>query len=207
MAYFPFFTDLTGGRGLIVGGGQTALGKAERLLAFGPSLTVVAPEVLPALADLPRVTVLRRAFRASDLDRSLTFVIAAADDRQVNRMVSAYCKARGIPVNVVDEPEDCTFLFPALVRQGPLTIGISTGGTSPNAAIWLKEQIAGLLPDSLGDILDWLGSQRPVVKARLEDPERRKQALARLFAWGLEKDGPLNEAETSAALAELLGEG
>lgn len=206
MAYFPFFTDLAGKRGLIIGGGRTALGKAERLLPFGPFLTVVAPEVLPQLTNLARVTVLPREFRTADLDRYPDFVIAATDDRQLNRLVSACCKAKGIPVNVVDTPGDGTFLFPALIRRGPLTVGISTSGASPTAAVLLKEKIDSVLPDDLGDILTWLKDQRPAIISRTSDPDQRKAIFERLTARSFAENRPLTAEETNAVMEAAFKE-
>ena len=188
MAYFPFFVDLSGQRGLIVGGGTVALRKAEKLLPYGPELTVVAPEPVPALTALP-VTLERRRFRETDLEGA-GFVIAATDDREENHRISALCRGQNVPVNAVDDREACSFLFPALVRRGDLSVGISTGGSSPTAAVWLKEQIAALLPEGMEEILDWLEAQRPVLKAAIPQENQRTRAFSRLFAACLAAGGP-----------------
>ena len=193
MAYFPFFVDLEGQRGLIVGGGTVALRKAEKLLPYGPALTVVAPEPVSELAALP-VELTRREFQPEDLDRA-DFVIAATDNEEENHRISALCQGRKIPVNVVDDKEACSFLFPALVRRGNLSVGVSTGGSSPTAAIWLKEQIEGLLPEQTEEILTWLEAQRPLLKERLPDQRARAVCFARLFAACLERGRPLTEEE------------
>ena len=193
MAYFPFFVDLEGQRGLIVGGGTVALRKAEKLLPYGPALTVVAPEPVSELAALP-VELTRREFQPEDLDRA-DFVIAATDDEKENHRISALCQGRKIPVNVVDDKGACSFLFPALVRRGSLSVGVSTGGSSPTAAIWLKEQIEGLLPEQTEEILTWLEEQRPLLKERLPDQRARAACFARLFAACLERGRPLTEEE------------
>ena len=193
MAYFPFFVDLEGQRGLIVGGGAVALRKAEKLLPYGPALTVVAPEPVSELAALP-VELTRREFQPEDLDRA-DFVIAATDNEEENHRISALCQGRKIPVNVVDDKEVCSFLFPALVRRGNLSVGVSTGGSSPTAAIWLKEQIEGLLPEQTEEILTWLEAQRPLLKERLPDQRARAACFARLFAACLERGRPLTEEE------------
>ena len=193
MAYFPFFVDLEGQRGLIVGGGTVALRKAEKLLPYGPALTVVAPEPVSELAALP-VELTRREFQPEDLDRA-DFVIAATDNEEENHRISALCQGRKIPVNVVDDKEACSFLFPALVRRGNLSVGVSTGGSSPTAAIWLKEQIEGLLPEQTEEILTWLEAQRPLLKERLPDQLVRAACFARLFAACLERGRPLTEEE------------
>ena len=193
MAYFPFFVDLSGQRGLIVGGGTVALRKVEKLLPYGPGLTVVAPEPVSELAALP-VTLVRRSFQETDLDRA-DFVIAATDDEQENHRISALCRGRNIPVNVVDDKEACSFLFPALVQRGNQSVGVSTGGSSPTAAVWLKEQIEGLLPEQTEEILTWLEEQRPLLKERLPDQRARAARFARLFAACLERGRPLTEEE------------
>lgn len=198
MAYFPFFMDLEGREGLIVGGGAVAARKAEKLLPFGPRLTVAAPEILPELEALPGLTLVRRAFAPSMLEGKF-FVIAAADDREVNREIAALCRARGILVNAVDDKDACTFLFPALARRGELTVGVSTAGASPSAAVWVKERVEDLLPEDFGELLEYLSSLRPLVRERVPEA-RRAGVFSRLFTLCLEGGFPLKEG----ALEEVL---
>lgn len=198
MAYFPFFMDLEGREGLIVGGGAVAARKAEKLLPFGPRLTVAAPEILPELEALPGLTLIRRAFAPSMLEGKF-FVIAATDHREANREIAALCRARGILVNAVDDKEACTFLFPALARRGDLTVGVSTAGASPSAAVWVKERVEDLLPEDFGELLEYLSSLRSLVRERVPE-ERRAEAFSRLFALCLEGDFPLEEGDLEAAL-------
>lgn len=202
MAYFPFFIDLTGRKGLIVGGGAVALRKAEKLLPYGPELTVAAPELRPELEALEGLTLLCRPF-SPDLLEGMSFVVAASGDRALNRQVAALCQARSIPVNAADDREACTFLFPALVQDGPLTVGISTGGSSPSAAVWVKEQLSALLPPGFGALLEELESLRPAVKRALPDQRRREAAFSRLFAARLAAGGPLSEEDLERIFEEL----
>lgn len=202
MAYFPFFVDLAGRPGLIVGGGSVALRKAEKLLPYGPALTVAAPELCPELRALPGLTLLERTFRSSDLE-GMAFVVAASGDRTVNRQVSELCKSKNIPVNAVDDREGCTFLFPALVMRGSLTVGVTTGGASPAAAAWVREQVDGLLPRELGEILAWMEALRPALKASVPGEERRAALFARLFAAALASGRPLSREE----IGRIIGEG
>ena len=201
MGYFPFFVQIESAPALIVGGGTVALRKAEKLLPYGPRLTVVAPEICPELAALPSLTLVRRPFRAEDVEE-MVFVIAAAGDRALNHQVARLCRERGIPVNVVDDKEACSFLFPALVKRGELSVGISTGGSSPTAAIWLKEQIADLLPEGLEAILAWLEEQRPLLKARWPEERSRARGFSALFAACLAAGRPLAEEEREQCLKE-----
>ncbi len=130
MAYFPFFIDLEQKEGLIVGGGRVALGKARRLLPYGPRLTVAAPQIFPDFYELEGIALLEEPFVPEILDGKC-FVIAATGDVPLDRRIARLCRERDILVNVVGDREACTFLFPALVKRGDLSIGISTGGPTP----------------------------------------------------------------------------
>lgn len=193
MAYFPFFVELSGKKGLIVGGGTVALRKVEKLLPYGPNLTVAAPELVPELAARPELTLLQRDFGAELLD-GMSFVIAATDDVAVNHEISALCREQGILVNVVDDPDECTFLFPAVVKRGDLSVGISTAGASPTAAVWVKQQVEALLPEGIEEILAYLNEIRPVVKTFVPEA-RRAELFARLFRACMEVGRPLEEEE------------
>lgn len=185
MGWFPFFIQLEGARGLLVGGGRVALRKAEKLLPFGAQLTVVAPCICPPLAALPGLTLCRRAFAGSDLSPAPDFVIAATGDRALDRRIAALCRTRRILVNVVDDPAACGFYFPALVQRGRLCIGISTGGASPTAAAWLRQKIEALLPPGFDGILDRLAARREAVKAEGGSEAKRAERLQQAFALEL----------------------
>ena len=192
MAYFPFFIELEGREGLIVGGGPVALRKVQKLLPYGPKLAVAARDILPEISAISGLTLLRQSF-SPGLLAGRDFIIAATDNRALNREIADLCRERHIPVNAVDDREACTFLFPALVKRGDLSIGISTGGSSPTAAVYLKEQISTLLPENFGPLLAWLDARRKIVKAALPDEHRRSACFARLFSACLEAGGPREE--------------
>lgn len=195
MAYFPFFMDLKGRTGLIVGGGRIALHKIEKLVPFEPVLEVCAPSVLPEIEAIDGLVLHRTAFREEYL-HGKAFVIAATDDRMLNREVSALCREKNIPVNVVDDRDYCTFLFPSLVQKGSLTVGICTAGASPTAARWTKERIADMIPERFDAVLDYLEQQRSTVKACVREEARRSAVFKELFAACMEKGGPLEPEET-----------
>ncbi len=181
MPLFPMFVDLKDKTVLIAGGGSVALRKLQKLTPYGVSPTVVAPDILPELAAVPGVKLHRRTFRPSDLRPRPVLVIAATNDRKVNRYISMLCKKRHIPVNVADDPALCSFVFPALVQRGEFSAGISTGGASPTAAVYFKERLTELLPENLEELLVWLRSKRQAIKASIPEPERRAAFLRRLF--------------------------
>lgn len=195
MGYFPFFVELKGKRGVIVGGGNVAARKVEKLLLFGPKLTVVAPDIEACVrilqGELPQTDAAaslhfeERDFRVEDL-QDADFVIAATDDETLNGRIADICREKRIPVNVVDDREKCTFFFPALVKDGPLTVGISTDGKSPLAASWVRREIAEMLPESIGNIIDLLGQMRPVVMALEVEEQDRKKLFEELFFYCME---------------------
>ncbi|MDR2392975.1 MAG: bifunctional precorrin-2 dehydrogenase/sirohydrochlorin ferrochelatase [Treponema sp.] len=167
MPYFPLFVDLTGKDCLIVGGGAVAVRKARSLLNFGAKLRVVDPEPSASIKVLS-LTLLSRPYRSPEDVTGAAMVIAATDKQELNRMVAQDARAAGIPVNVVDDPQGCTFFFPALVQRGELVAGISTAGLCPRFSALLREYLDGALPPNLGEVLELLSRERQ----RLSGSER-----------------------------------
>ena len=198
--YFPMFIRLEGRRGLIVGGGVVALRKIEKIAPYGASLRVIAPQILPEIEAMTDVERVKRCFRMSDLRANWAFVIAATDDPQQNHVIADQCSRRNIPVNVVDDPEFCSFIFPAVVHNGPFSVGISTGGASPTAAIYFKERLEAMVPERVDEILDWLSAQRGAMKERIADEQARAAVFKRMLSACMEKGAPLDEKE----MEELL---
>lgn len=202
MAYFPFFIDIAGADGLVVGGGTVALRKVEKLLPYSPRLTVVAPDIRPELEEIPGLTILRRAAQPQDLE-GRAFVIAAAGDRTVNAQFSRLCRERNIPVNVVDNKQESSFLFPCLIKRGSLSVGISTGGDSPSAAIYWKERFAALIPGQMEEILDYLAWERLAVKETVPQLKQREAILKALFSACMERRRPLTPEERTEIVRKL----
>ena len=208
--YFPFFVDIAGKNGVIVGGGKVAARKLEKLLPFGPNLTVIAPRVEECVraweksADKDRARPCRfveRKWEPADLEEA-DFVIAATDDDEQNGRVSDLCRAGRILVNVVDDKEKCTFLFPALVRRGDLTIGISTGGKSPAAASLIRKETESALPPGIGEVIDLMGQIRPKVLELEASQEEKKDILESLFCYCARREGKVTLEELERRLYE-----
>ena len=192
MAYFPFFVDISGGDGLIVGGGRVALRKIKKLLPYEPRLTVCANTFLPEIESIPGLTLVRGPFVPALIEGKL-FVISATNDNGLNSEIAALCREKHTPVNVVDDREKCAFLFPALVKRGPLSIGISTGGSSPSGAVYWKREIDRLIPQDAGELLAYLDGLRETVKEAVPDEKRRAEVLAALFDACRSEGWPLPE--------------
>lgn len=177
-AYYMVCLDLRERRCLVVGGGLVATEKVLGLLDAAARVTVVAPEIDDELAALP-VELHQRRFTRSDVVGSFV-VIAATDDRLVNAEVSAAARERGIPCNVADDPELCSFILPAIVRSGPVVAGVSTGGASPALAQQLREQIAQLLRPEHAELAERLAALRPWAKQNLASYEERRDFFQQL---------------------------
>lgn len=200
MAYFPFFIDVEQKKGLIVGGGRIAAHKIEKLKPFGADLVVIAPKILPQLKEDATLTCIEREFREDDL-RDCCFVIAASDDRELNHRISRLCQKQNILVNVVDDKEVCGFLFPALVKEGSLTVGISTAGASPKIAATLRSRVAAELPNRIEEILDDLNSLRDVAKAQIPDAGDRAAFLKDAAAFCMAENRVLTSEEKQTWVA------
>ena len=167
--HFPMFVELEAKPCLVVGGGEIAARKAAVLRSFGAEVTVVAPEMNGRDARW-----VRRGFEDRDVEGQ-TLVVAATDDVALNRHVSELCKARGIPVNVVDDPKNCTFVFPAIFRKGPIVAAVSSGGASPVAAKLVRDRIGRLVPDEFAAAVADQGARREELKRKYPDPQERKR--------------------------------
>jgi len=177
--YYPAFLDLEGRPCLVVGGGKVAERKALALLKAGARVKVVAPAVTARLARekaAGRITHEGRRFRAADA-RGAFLVIAATDSREENEKVSA--SATGL-VNVVDTPELCNFIVPSSVVRGPLTIAVSTSGTSPAMARAIRKELEALYPPALGAYLRKAARLRARAAREIADPRRRMRYLKSL---------------------------
>ena len=189
--YYPVYLDLHDRSCVVVGGGAVAARKVDGLLECGARVAVIAPTLVPALEALwhaGHIAVRQRPFTASDLDGAV-LVIAATNDAAVNAQVAREARARGIWVNVVDDPAHCDFILPAVVRRGDLQIAVSTGGRSPALARWVREDLERRLPAEYGALLALVADLRQELRRAgvAVPPERWQRAvddevLARLRA-------------------------
>lgn len=182
MAYFPMFIEIEKKHCLIVGGGNVALRKVRVLLEFGAEVTVVAPQILPAIGQIssPHLHLKRRAFEEADLN-GCTLVVAATDDAFKNHAVAELAKAQKIPVNAVDQQEDCSFLFPSYHKEKNVVGAFSSSGNSPVITQYLKGAIQEVLNENLGEINEYMGSIRPLVKQALKTEALRKQVYQKVL--------------------------
>ena len=183
MAHYPINLDLRGRKTVVVGGGSVAERKVSSLLEYGAQVTVVSPALTARLSEMAAAGLIQHTegvYAPSALDGAF-LVIAATDDREVNRAVYIESENRRIPVNVVDDPELCTFFASAVVRRGELTISVSTSGKGPALAQMIRNELECRYGPEYGELADLLGDLRDEVKARYSTMSERKAAYVRVL--------------------------
>jgi len=180
MDYLPIFLRIAGQQVLVVGGGEVAHRKVTMLLRAGATIRLVAKEVDPGLKKLlsgkgdenkeqkGRHEILRRAFETSDMF-GVNLVIAATNDEDVNRLVFNEARSRHLPVNVVDNPELCDFIFPSIVDRSPIVVAVSSSGKSPMLARLLRARLETFIPSGYGKLADLFGEYRVIVQTKIKD--------------------------------------
>lgn len=178
MAYFPMMVDLSDAAVLIVGGGKTAARKAKQMLSFGARCHVIAPETDPEFDDMPCETE-NRCFQDGDIEAllPLAVVIAATDDHELNHKIGEQCASLGIRVNVVDDPELSSFIFPSIVSEGDVLCAVTSGGKSPLVSQYIKGLIERIWPCGIGEINDEMGRYKDEIMATEPDITRRRALL------------------------------
>jgi uroporphyrin-III C-methyltransferase/precorrin-2 dehydrogenase/sirohydrochlorin ferrochelatase len=201
-----------------VGGGTTAQRKVGSLLRAGAAVKVVSPEITDGLAKRVgsgEINHVARRFEPADI-LGAKFVIAATDDRAVNRRIAELAREQDIPVNVADDPDACTFLLPSIIDRDPVVVAVSTGKASPVLARLLRTRLESLIPAGYGRLGELCARYRERVKARFSDERDRRRfwdrvlqgAVAeRIFAGQLEEADAVIERELApGALDADMGE-
>lgn len=179
---FPMFVKLDGRGCLVVGAGRIAESKIPGLLEAGAKVRVIAPEANSVITDWARsgrITWERRSFQSTDLD-GIFLVIAATSLSDLNATVFREAQQRNILCNAVDDPENCDFYYPAVVRRGALQLAISTAGLSPALAQRIRRELEEQFGPEYAGWLEQLGAARAELFAQDIDPEKRRQLLHKL---------------------------
>jgi precorrin-2 dehydrogenase/sirohydrochlorin ferrochelatase len=164
--YYPVFWDIKDKKCIVVGGGDVALRKVRRLRDCGAKVLVVSPQLTPELIAMKAEDVIEHVFDQYDVRylEGAVLVIGATDDEKTNTAISWDARERGIPVNIVDDPQKCDFILPSVVERGDLTVAIGTGGKSPALARYLREELEIKYGVEYEILLNILGRLRPQIK-------------------------------------------
>jgi precorrin-2 dehydrogenase / sirohydrochlorin ferrochelatase len=182
--YYPVLLDLRGKKALVVGGGKVAHRKIETLLEHGASVEVVAKDLNGVVAGLVETGVVRyrgQVFSENHLE-GVFLVVAATSDAAVNRRVSERAQCRGLLVNAVDQPEDCNFIVPSILRRGDLVVSVSTSGKSPAFARKIRQDLESQFGEEFESFLDLMGRLRERVLSLALTQQENKQIFEKLIA-------------------------
>jgi uroporphyrinogen-III C-methyltransferase (EC 2.1.1.107)/precorrin-2 dehydrogenase (EC 1.3.1.76) len=207
MDYLPLFFDLRGKRCLIVGGGTIATRKARLLAKANAAIYVVAPHIQPELQTLVSQSggeCYVQCYEKGYLNNTV-LVISATDNDRLNQQVSSDCHALNLPVNVVDCPQLCSVITPAIVDRNPLIIGISSGGEAPVLARRIRSHLEATIPGRYGKLAQLASRFRDKVKQTFADGELRRRF------WESVLNGEIaeqvlagNEAQAECAMVQRL---
>ena len=183
MNTFPLFFKLEGRKVLIVGGGDVALRKADLLSRAGACITILAPSIsdeIQALLNDSKHELIYENYNKNYMTGARV-IIAGTDDEALNHQIHADATELNIPVNVVDTPHLCDFIFPAIVDRNPIVIGISSNGKAPVLARLLRARLETLIPQGYGKLAKLAGEFRGEVKAKIPTLTGRRQFWERAF--------------------------
>lgn len=207
MDYLPLFLDVQHKTCLVIGGGEVAARKVSLLLKCGARVRLVAPSLCASLQEAGsqgELEYLQRGFQEADLDDA-HLAIAATNDPTVNRQISEQANARRIPVNVVDQPELCSFIVPSIIDRSPVVAAVSTGGASPVLARLIRSRLETLIPAGYGRLAELASRFREQVKARFSSPSDRRRFWEKVLDGGVAErvfSGQIKEAD--AAMEQAL---
>ena len=176
MAYFPMMVDLQGKNVLVIGAGEEGTKKVEILSEFGCSITLIAKEATEAAINISN-RYFNRTFEDTDITDDYIMIVAATNDRALNRHVSELACKHSIPVNVVDDTELCSFIFPAIVKDRDVVVAVTSGGKSPYIAQHIKGIIKENMPQDIGIVNDKMGEYRSSAKKEIKDVTERRNFL------------------------------
>ncbi len=201
--FLPLFFESEGLSCLVVGGGEVAARKVDTLCGLGCRVTVISPEIhelIKGIAAAGGIEWIARGYQSGDCG-GFGLVIVATPHREVNREVSVEARSLGIPVNVVDDPELCTVIFPAVHRDGPLTLAVSTGGTAPFMAAAVRDRLAER-SEGMGAWVEAAGRFREAVRRAAKDPAEKNRLYQEFLAASARRHA--KESPQSAELSDWL---
>ncbi len=209
MAYFPLFVDLKDKKVIVIGGGRVAYRKIIKLLPFEAYITVIAPNICKEITDLlnrnSNLAIKNKFFEPDDIKNAF-LVISATNNSAINKQVAQICNALKIPINSVDDIENCSFLFPALIKKESLVIGCSTSAKAPDIAAFIKNSIEQNLPQNIGAVIEIFGVLREELKNMVMEQKARAEIIHKLMEYSQNKDFQINYNELQNIMQKLINE-
>jgi uroporphyrin-III C-methyltransferase/precorrin-2 dehydrogenase/sirohydrochlorin ferrochelatase len=209
MDFLPIFLSIKEKSCVVIGGGDVATRKIASLLRAGGKVTVIAPQLSTSnqkLVGNGKVVHHAREYMDADLDNA-TLVIAATDDESTNARIANSAQEKGIPVNVIDKPENGSFIMPSIIDRSPVIAAVSTGGASPVLARLIRTRLESLIPAGYGRLAELCGRYRDSVKELFSDPTDRRRFWDAILQGGVAErvfSGHMGEADI--AMQKALNE-
>lgn len=186
MAYFPLFVDLKDKNILVIGGGKVAFRKVLKLIPFEAKIIIVSPEICIELEKLleenQNLIYKKKKVAIDDIKKSF-IVISATNDRNINNLIAATCKENNIFVNSVDDIENCSFIFPALIKKDAFTAGFTTSEKAPDVAAYLKNLTEQTIPENIEQVIENLGLLRQELKSQISEQAVRAKIIHSLLEY------------------------
>ncbi len=176
MEYFPLFFKLKNKHCLVIGAGEVAARKIELLTRGGATITVIAEKIGSSVANMgnsPHLTIIQKSFEKVDI-KDFHLIISATNNTQVNQLAASTATEQNIPVNVVDNPKLCSFIFPAIIDRSPVIAAVSSAGASPVLARLLRAKIESIIPPAYGQLAHLAEKFRTKVKEHFNEPAQRR---------------------------------
>ena len=205
MAYYPIMVDLTGREVLVVGGGAVAGREIATLIEYGAVVSVVSRELSPEIKEYVnngKVKYLGEEFSIVFL-KDIFLVIAATDSADLNHRISQVAEGRGILINAVDQPADCNFIVPSIIREGDLIVAVSTSGKSPAFAKKIRKQLTEYFGEEYGLFLRLMGRIRNEIMERDMGQKENRRIFHSLVDSGLLE--ALKKSDLDGAASILSG--
>lgn len=207
MAYFPLFVDLKDKNVLIVGGGRVACRKVLKIIPFESKITVVAPDICDEMSEIlssnKSIKYKKKRVECEDIKEAF-IVISATNDSSVNCEVANICKRYGILVNSVDDIENCSFIFPALIKKSDFVVGLSTSGKAPDVTAHLRSLIEKALPSDVETITNNIGLLRQKLKLIVGEQKIRAKIIHSLLQYYEDSDFKLSYGELENLMNNLV---
>lgn len=207
MAYFPLFVDLKNKNILIVGGGKVAYRKLLKLLPFEAKFTLIAPKICDEIKNLAKsntnIILKNRKFETDDIKNSF-LVISATNNKKINQNIAQISQNMNIPINSVDDIENCSFIFPAVIKKGAFVMGCSTSGKSPDIAAYLKNIFEQTLPENLEQIIENISILRQNLKLIIPEQNIRSKIIHSLLEYYKNNNFKLDYNELEKEMNNLI---
>ncbi len=182
--FFPIHLNLKGKKCLVIGGGKVAERKVEALLRCSAEINLISPTITDYLQKIVNRGIIQyfnRLYQQKDLDNCF-IVISACNDKCINEKIAKACHQKNIPVNVVDDPSNCSFIIPSVLQRGALTIAVSTQGKCPMLSKKIREKIESTLGPEYAEYTELISEARQKIIQKIQCPIEKKRIMENILS-------------------------